>query len=1615
MNPQELQQFFSQLPEELKQKVMMLPTEEERMMVVAKLYEKYMMQSGGMGAQEQAQPAMMAEEMPMGRYGYQARYGYRAQDGMSSPQKVPVEAERNENITVPQGEPTPQTRGGYLKEKSYNPISGQTTYEIPDNQHNNTHEEVDIHTGETGVNMELPEGSVVNSDKTKIPGDFYIGKSNYKGKTFKDASDRLSALEKKANEKLKILKQAGEADDITETSFAMNFAKYAKLRHELNKYQEAVLDLKNYKESKEETQSLLSRYGKTVSKYQKAQYGLNVAMDNYIQDKPGFKTGKQVLKAAKGLEATLKGVDALMADMQGQDLSIEDLTSRAKIYGLMDEGLGGVSDQMPSRQAPGQPFVFNPNESKIKQFKDAIFSTESSAYKNPYLAISGLRESDVINKTFDELKSRAASTATGKYQFIEAHLPDIRRVTGVKTMEEFRRNPEAQEAFMDWHIQNNLMPTAIKLKQKYNMPFNIYQIMAGLHLEGEGKPYKQGDKKPVGFLGKFMANQLDAATKAANNFTNPSPQKYMSLFANFEDDETAQQPMRYGGSVQIAQDGLKARYRDAENKVLETLSRWDSKMLPYSEKAKKFAEKEYPEYVGGHNDLGDALRHSGTAMYLTAGDNKYLSPFRVIPTNLAGLAHEAQVLYQEMRNPDVGKDEMMQNLKETRSDLYNNFVGSMIGGLPVNTGTKENLLKKVVGEGILDVVGHDTDVKKPRPTSTPVVKKPVYNLNPKSKIPVQVAPGRFEDPNLRYGGDVYMAKGGLIKRKDGSYSQRGLWDNIRANRGSGKKPTAEMLRQERKIRAQEAREGLYINPETATQFGGTVDKNPVVMNQLLFDSLPSDVKFNIAQQMEMGGCVDCGEYPVFAEGGKWIQKAIKHPGRCTPGSPNYDCPKGSPQWNLAQRFKHGDLHRKEYGGYTSTTHIPKFTYQESFRMEDDNNKYFPKKRYMYGDKVIADGGANPAVPSWIDKILDYESKAGSSSGTGLPNFGIQKDKWQPKYPSMWEDNVISPEEAKDFIVQEFLPKVQGYSPEVQARLVDYAFNTGSSPEDLLLYTGGYRTFDDVRTQPYNPDIYTTKQQKLQLMSEEKDFLKKLDEAKSKVYQDIWGRKNNPEVFNITSLPRIKMWDNYDFSESVVGSTRTPGSSSSPIEAAPPLSTSYPSRNYNFTIWPGDKNNQNKPDYTPEQLNRAAAYLTTINGKDYTNNPLQLQRDLAEFYERQTGKKVVSVNPEGTVQQGKDIFDRKFGNDWNPVIKYINEQITAAENDKPSGTSLEPINPVVGSASAEPSRSIVQDPEWGKKHADEIYLPRIASLNNPGSSEESSSSSSSSKKPTFGQRLKYIGNQMLPAIDALALMMERPIPPTLQQKRARYTPTRTDVDINPQLNEMDRTSATLQEDTRGNPALRTAILAQMAANMTQGKNEVLANKYNLENQLYNQEVMRRDDYFNKLDFANMELLKRYEVERLQTEENLRQQRDRARKFLMNMPLRKAEQDKALALATMNTIYDYDPISQTFVRNPERAEQALLLEIQKKKIEQILEEKQKEAEELKALKLTGANTKANEERIQELENQLTQLTKSQNSKPKRYGGTITSPAQKRKDANIQKNLNPGMSYRKYFPTY
>ena len=93
-----------------------------------------------------------------------------------------------------------------------------------------------------------------------------------------------------------------------------------------------------------------------------------------------------------------------------------------------------------------------------------------------------------------------------------------------------------------------------------------------------------------------------------------------------------------------------------------------------------------------------------------------------------------------------------------------------------------------------------------------------------------------------------MAKKDLIKRADGSYSPRGLWDNLRANKGSGKAPTKEMLAQEKKITREMAKGGslshFYPSNIQAYPDGGDLGKgafyaSPYYANTLTGSQVPS--------------------------------------------------------------------------------------------------------------------------------------------------------------------------------------------------------------------------------------------------------------------------------------------------------------------------------------------------------------------------------------------------------------------------------------------------------------------------------------------------------------------------------------------------------------------------------------------------------------------------------------------------------------------------------------------------------------------------------------------------------------------------------------------------------
>lgn len=101
-------------------------------------------------------------------------------------------------------------------------------------------------------------------------------------------------------------------------------------------------------------------------------------------------------------------------------------------------------------------------------------------------------------------------------------------------------------------------------------------------------------------------------------------------------------------------------------------------------------------------------------------------------------------------------------------------------------------------------------------------------------------------------------KGGMLKRADGSYSKRGLWDNIRDNAGSGKEPTKEMLKQEKKIKSKMAKGGklehlgdnlfkvksyikgtdkVEVKPNVFFDNNEVVRKNPDGSMQILSDDL----------------------------------------------------------------------------------------------------------------------------------------------------------------------------------------------------------------------------------------------------------------------------------------------------------------------------------------------------------------------------------------------------------------------------------------------------------------------------------------------------------------------------------------------------------------------------------------------------------------------------------------------------------------------------------------------------------------------------------------------------------------------------------------------------------
>ncbi len=120
-----------------------------------------------------------------------------------------------------------------------------------------------------------------------------------------------------------------------------------------------------------------------------------------------------------------------------------------------------------------------------------------------------------------------ASSAVGKYQFLwNEHHDWIEKLTGVKSKEEFRNSPEAQEqAFEHWET-NTLAPQARRLKSRLPQ-YNEEQIKLMLHFAGAGnveKAIQSGNfDKPLDGFGSSLNSYLNKRQYGGGDEPQPKP------------------------------------------------------------------------------------------------------------------------------------------------------------------------------------------------------------------------------------------------------------------------------------------------------------------------------------------------------------------------------------------------------------------------------------------------------------------------------------------------------------------------------------------------------------------------------------------------------------------------------------------------------------------------------------------------------------------------------------------------------------------------------------------------------------------------------------------------------------------------------------------------------------------------------------------------------------------------------------------------------------------------------------------------------------------------------------------------------------------------------------
>lgn len=222
------------------------------------------------------------------------------------------------------------------------------------------------------------------------------------------------------------------------------------------------------------------------------------------------------------------------------------------------------------------------------------------------------------------------------------------------------------------------------------------------------------------------------------------------------------------------------------------------------------------------------------------------------------------------------QDQMQQLIQMAEQALAQGASPEEVAQMLVQKGVPEQVVQQVIQYAIQDLQQQQ--------------QAQGQNLQEEAQEQMQQQNPQEEQAEMGYGGMSMYGHGGMIKRADGSYSKRGLWDNIRANKGSGKAPTKEMLEQEKKIKAAEKGMGgmMYADggklPKDILKFRLESHMSPQEVNNYLkeyanggsfdnpgFRALPMYVQEKIKSNMAYGGCMECGGK--METGGRFLRKA----------------------------------------------------------------------------------------------------------------------------------------------------------------------------------------------------------------------------------------------------------------------------------------------------------------------------------------------------------------------------------------------------------------------------------------------------------------------------------------------------------------------------------------------------------------------------------------------------------------------------------------------------------------------------------------------------------------------------------------------------------------------